>query len=133
MICRLPFSSALLILSLLNGGCYQYHLLPPEPDPVATACRRTVHALAWGLITHDTRSNHCEVAAEVPDTVATICEQSDAIDQVRVSSNFGYALLTVVTLGFWSPVELRWQCAKVNEDIGEIEVPPALADTGGTR
>ncbi len=107
---------ALLLIAL--GGCYQYHLLAPEPDPVVTSCRRTVHALAWGLITHDTRTTHCEGA--VPDSVASACRQSNAIDQVQVSSNFGFTLLTIVTLGFWSPVQVRWHCAKPVEPPGEI-------------
>ncbi len=109
---------ALVALQLATGACYRTHLLAPEPDPVVTACRRTVHTLAWGLLTRDTRSTHCEAGA--PDAVATVCEQSNAIDQVRVSSNFGFALLTVVTLGFWSPVQLEWHCAKPVEPPGEI-------------
>ena len=110
--------AALVLLQLGTAGCYRYHLLAPEPDPVVTSCRRTVHTLAWGLITRDTRSTHCEGA--VPDTVASACRQSNAIDQVRVSSNFGFTLLTVVTLGFWSPIELQWHCAKPVEGPGEI-------------
>lgn len=110
--------AALVLLQLGTAGCYRYHLLAPEPDPVVTSCRRTVHTLAWGLITRDTRSTHCEGA--VPDTVASACRQSNAIDQVRVSSNFGFSLLTVVTLGFWAPLELRWHCAKPVEGPGEI-------------
>lgn len=109
-------------LQLMTGGCYRYHLLAPEPDPVVTACQRTVHTLAWGLITRDTRTTHCEGA--VPDSVASACRQSNAIDQVRVSSNFGFALITVVTLGFWAPVELKWHCAKPVEGPGEIGVAP---------
>jgi hypothetical protein len=105
-------------LQLMTAGCYRYHLLAPEPDPIVTACQRTVHALAWGLITHDTRTTHCEGA--VPDSVASACRQGNAIDQVRVSSNFGFTLLTIVTLGFWSPVELKWHCAKPVEGPGEI-------------
>ena len=111
-------SMALVLLQLGTAGCYRYHLLAPEPDPVVTSCRRTVHTLAWGLITRDTRSTHCEGA--VPDTVASACRQSNAIDQVRVSSNFGFTLLTIVTLGFWSPIELQWHCAKPVEAPGEI-------------
>jgi hypothetical protein len=37
-----------------------------------------------------------------------------------VSSNFGFTLLTVVTLGFWSPIELQWHCAKPVEGPGDI-------------
>jgi hypothetical protein len=122
----------LLAFSLLAVGCYRYHLLVPEPDPVVTACHRTVHALAWGLITHDTRTTHCETGT-VPDSVRTVCEQSNAIGQLRVSSNFGYSLLTIVTLGFWSPVDLQWQCAKTVEPPGTIDVGPTPTDSGGGR
>lgn len=110
--------AALVLLQLGSTGCYRYHLLAPEPDPIVTSCRRTVHTLAWGLITRDTRSTHCEGA--VPDTVTSACRQSNAIDQVRVSSNFGFTLLTVLTLGFWSPMQLQWHCAKPVEGPGEI-------------
>jgi hypothetical protein len=110
--------AAFVLLQFGTAGCYRYHLLAPEPDPVVTSCRRTVHTLAWGLITRDTRSTYCEGA--VPDTVASACRQSNAIDQVRVSSNFGFTLLTVLTLGFWSPIQLQWHCAKPVEGRGEI-------------
>ena len=115
-------SVGLLALQLVTGACYRVHLLAPDPDPIVTACRRTVHTLAWGLVTRDTRSTHCESA--VPDTVATACEQSNAIAQVRVSTNFGFTLLTVVTLGFWSPIQLEWHCAKPVEAPGEIGSAP---------
>ena len=36
----------LVVLQLAGTGCYRYHLLVPEPDPVVTSCRRTVHTLA---------------------------------------------------------------------------------------
>lgn len=106
---------------LMTMGCYRYHLLSPEPDPIVTACQRTVHTLAWGLITRDTRTTHCEGA--VPDSVASACRQSNAIDQVRVSSNFGFTLLTILTLGFWAPVELKWNCAK------PVELPGVIGAT----
>jgi hypothetical protein len=34
------------------------------------------------------------------------------MQEVRVTTNFGYAVLTVVTLGIWSPMEIEWRCAK---------------------
>jgi len=116
----------LVVTQLVNSGCYRYHLLSPEPDPIVTACQRTVHTLAWGLITRDTRTTHCEGA--VPDSVASACRQSNAIDQVRVSSNFGFALLTIVTLGFWAPMQLKWHCAKPAEAPGDIGSTRPLPD-----
>ena len=69
----------------------------------------------------------------VPDSVTTACEQSNAIDQVRVTGNLGYTLLTVVTLGFWSPMQLQWHCAKAVEPPGTIDLSPTPPDTGGGR
>ncbi len=106
------------VLLLATSGCYRYHLLAPAPDPVAITCERTVHALAWGLITYDTSTTHCE--GTEPGAVPSACRQSNAIDQVRVSSSFGFILATVLTAGFWSPIELKWHCAKPSEPPGEI-------------
>jgi len=135
------FGSAVLGLWMVVTACYHAHVLSPAPDPLGNPCRRTVHVLAWGLKTSDTKSTYCEskdrietckragggdsaVRACKADAerarTATACEQSNAIDQVRVSTNFGYTVLSLLTLGFWSPVQLKWHCAKPQEDEGVI-------------
>ena len=32
--------------------------------------------------------------------------------EVTMSGNFGYTLLTVLSLGFVSPIDVEWKCAK---------------------
>jgi hypothetical protein len=41
-----------------------------------------------------------------------VCPEQIAIDQVLVDDNLGFNLVTVATLGFWSPKRLRYRCAK---------------------
>ena len=94
---------AALLLLVFSGGCYHYYVAAPQVDPATEwkpPSRKVVHSLAWGL-------------ANKPHTaVARGCEDSNALDQVKVSSNLGYTLITVLTLGFWSPVEVEWRCSK---------------------
>jgi hypothetical protein len=127
-------SLAAMVIWMLLPGCYQVHLLSPDPIPLTPACQRTVNVLAWGLKSQDTKSSYCETQdrlkaceraggsdAAVADCKSkaamnretrSVCEQSNGIDQVRMSRNFGQSLLTVLTFGFWSPVQLKWYCSK---------------------
>jgi len=125
---------------MLLAACYQAHLLTPQPDPLLPFCERTVSVTLWGNKSHDTQSTYCEAQDRLKaceragsDSLVkdcqldvdrnrqrTVCEQSNGIDQVRVRRNFGQVLLTVLTLGFWSPVQLQWACSKVSESPGVI-------------
>src|SRR5262249_42254673 len=62
--------------------------------------QKTVHSLFWGLVQQN---------VEPPTTNNCV---SHGMQEVRVTTNLGYALLTVVTLGIWSPLEIEWRCAK---------------------
>jgi hypothetical protein len=117
----MPYSSfsraaaAALLLLVSGTGCYHYHVLSPEFDPATEPQRKTVHSLAWGL-------------ANKPGNVfATNCEASDALDQVSVTSNFGYSFITAVTLGFWAPLQVEWRCAKPPQEEGFIGLEDAVS------
>ena len=101
-------ASAASLLLLLSAGCYHYRVAAPAFDPATEPQRAVVHSLAWGLVNKPVT------------TLARNCANSNALDQVRVSSNLGYTLVTVLTLGFWAPVEVEWQCAKRREEPGDI-------------
>ena len=47
-----------------------------------------------------------------PQTVIAENCESNALDEVRVSTNFGFALVTVLSLGIWQPIEVNWRCAE---------------------
>ena len=36
----------------------------------------------------------------------------NGVSEVTVKTNLGYALITVVTLGIYCPVNISWKCAK---------------------
>jgi len=101
------FRAHAMIVAVAIGlaGCANYHLRSPEPNPATGYKHATLHAFLWGAIEE----------TEVADT----CE-SDAIDEVRVRNNYGYALITVVTLGIWMPMDVAWKCRKRPLDSGEI-------------
>jgi len=88
-------------VSVLAAGCSTTTVSVPNPDPVTEYRERnmTAHTFFWGLV-------------QDPQTVvATNCE-SNSLDNVRVSTNYGYALVTVLSLGIWSPLDVNWRCAE---------------------
>lgn len=99
----LPTAVAVLLLLVYSGGCYHYRIATPEENPATEwkpPKRKVVHALAWGLLN------------KPQSAVASGCETTNSLDQVRITTNLGYTIITVLTLGFWSPLEVEWRCSK---------------------
>jgi len=88
----------LIIISglLLLEGCYHVRVNAPG-EPATEYNKTTVHSIAWGLVQENLIPDDC---------------LSGALDEVRVSTNFGYSLINVITLGFWKPMDIEWRCAK---------------------
>lgn len=92
------FMVLLLACSCLTS-CYHVRTVanpeaPRDPNPE----RRTVWVYAWGLI-------------EQPRVPAPECK-TEAFQEVRTSTNLGFALITVVTLGCVCPLTIEYTCAK---------------------
>lgn len=108
-------ATALLAVALLGSGCYTYHVYqiggPREGgnQPGTEWREKTLHALVWGAVRQDLPVDNCRLGTG----------QRLGIEEVNVRSHLGYTLLTTVTLGFWSPVKIRWRCAR----------PPVVVDT----
>lgn len=100
------FLLVLLFITPLTTGCYHYRVIAPDPDPATEYEKRTVHSLFWGLL-------------QARDISADDC-LSNALDEVRVSTNLGYSAISVATLGIWMPMDVRWRCAKEALIDGEI-------------
>ena len=84
-------------LLLLNTSCYHYRV--SGQNVAATEAKRaTLWSTVWGL-------QQQNVNTEQPCL-------GNPIAEVTASTNFGYALLTVISLGFVAPVEVEWTCAK---------------------
>jgi hypothetical protein len=50
--------------------------------------------------------------------------------EVTLSSNLGFSLLTLLTLGFASPVQMRWKCAKPRPGMGGFGALPPTSPQG---
>jgi hypothetical protein len=91
----------ILLMLMVSGiflfdGCYHTRINAPG-EPATEYVKVTVHSIAWGLVQEN----------PVPDDCL-----SGAIDEVRVTTNFGYTLINIATLGFWQPMDIEWRCAK---------------------
>src|SRR5262245_38339356 len=95
-------------------GCYHYKVTAAGPagaNPSTFPQSATLHAVFWGL--------------GQDQTLEHVCAQDEALARVRTTSNFGYTLLTVITLGMWAPVQVEYACANPTPATGTIG--------GGTR
>ncbi|MFQ5961396.1 MAG: hypothetical protein ACE5MG_08350 [Candidatus Methylomirabilales bacterium] len=93
-----------LLCSISAQGCYTYRAHAPGYPGVAEGSE-VVWSFAWGL------------AQELP-TIDNCNNQ--ALAEVTMRSNFAFALLTVVTLGFASPQKVEWKCARATPPPGEF-------------
>ena len=92
-------SRSLILLILIIGlqGCYHFRVTTPNPDPATDYEHRTMHSYFWGLVQETQPADDC---------------LSNSLDEVEVSTNLGYSLISVVTLGIWVPMDVRWRCGK---------------------
>jgi len=102
----------LLVLCILifvtTESCYHYRVINTHNDP-GTEYRDTVmRSYFWGLV-NKPQNFH------VPNCVDTCA----ALDEVMFSKKFGQSLITVITLGIVSPVEVKWKCHKPCQRINE--------------
>jgi hypothetical protein len=94
-----------LMLFFLNG-CYHYRVVAPDPEPATEYENRVVNSLFWGLM-------------QAKDISADDC-LSNALDEVRVTTNLVYSVVSVATLGIWMPMNVQWRCAKEPLQEGEL-------------
>lgn len=94
---------AALLAGLIGlASCVQYQITIPDSDPIQLEGQqgpyvsKTMHAYFWGNIVD-------------PQVLAAAC-QGQGINDVFVDRNFAYDLASVLTLGIWSPLDLRFRC-----------------------
>ena len=108
---RKPGIALVFFCLLVTSGCYHVRVIVPKPDPSTEYKKQTVQKLAWGAL------------PKKSDIPVSDCRNNTSIDEVRVSSNLGFSVLTVATIGFWSPSQIEWRCSKPHEQPGVIHKP----------
>jgi Bor protein len=110
--CTLWPSARAVVLAVLlasTPGCYHYQVGAAGPagaNPSTFPQSATLHAVLWGLVQDQTLEH--------------VCAQDEALARVRTTSNFGYTLLTVVTVGIWAPVQVEYACVNPTPATGTI-------------
>jgi len=98
-----------LAFTFILSGCYSTRVAT-HAQAGAEVSGQTVNHFFWGLI-------------QSPQRVTTpICDSlgANGLAEVTVKNNFGYSLITVVTLGIWSPTRIEWKCGKPCQKVGTL-------------
>ena len=106
--------------SCLNRPLYFYRKLIPAVLISLMLCscytaRVETKAQAGSEVSHQNVNFFFWGAIQSPKRIVTpICDSlgSNGMAEVTVKNNFGYSLLTVITLGIWSPARVEWKCGK---------------------
>ena len=93
---RRSYYIVVIVFIVAAEGCYHYRIAI-RGEGATEYHKKTMHALFWGLVQENDFADNC---------------QSNGIQEVRVSTNFGYALVSVVSLGIWVPMDIEWKCAR---------------------
>jgi hypothetical protein len=92
---------AVLLFPLMLSSCYTARV-ETKAQAGTEVSHQNVNFFFWGAIQSPKR------------IVTPICDSlgSNGMAEVTVKNNFGYSLLTVITLGIWSPARVEWKCGK---------------------
>lgn len=101
----LPLVASLLLLN----SCYSYRIAT-HAQPGAEFNSVTAHSFFWGLV-----QNPKEITTPICDSL-----NANGVALVQVKNNFGYSLLTVITLGIWCPMKIEWKCSKPCQVTGHL-------------
>ncbi|KAA2239339.1 hypothetical protein F0L74_24350 [Chitinophaga agrisoli] len=89
------------VYCIAGNGCYSYRIATNAQEGAEKA-KVTAHNWFWGLA-----QSPKQLTTPDCDTLGSL-----GMSEVRVKTNLGYALLTVVTLGIYCPVQLEYKCSK---------------------
>jgi Bor protein len=107
---RTMFTAGLFALMLVFSSCYSYRVATHAQAGTGLSKPVTAHAFFWGLV------------QKPPQIRTPVCDslQLNGMSEVTVKTNFGYALITVITLGIWSPAKVQWKCSKPCKETGTL-------------
>jgi hypothetical protein len=98
---------ALLIFSItISPGCSKYTVTTTQSTPGDIRFKNKVAAsYLWGIINK-------------PQSIVDSTCGTAGVSEVKVTSNLGYSLLNVATLGIVHIVKLEWKCQKEPPRVG---------------
>ncbi len=101
----------LIVILNVSEGCYHYRVITQDGDGGSATeyQKKVLWTYFWGLV-----NKPREFTPANCDTMKT------ALNEVRYSTNFGYALLTVASLGILCPTKVEWKCHKPCQRIGGL-------------
>lgn len=97
--------------AMMFSSCYTYKVATQAQKGSEAPQTITAHSLFWGLVQKPADYIHTPVC----DSLGL-----NGVAEVTVKTNFGYALITVVTLGIWSPVKIQYKCSKPFKKTGVL-------------
>ncbi len=92
------------------SSCYSVRIATAAQAGTDAPKPKTVHSLLWGLA-----QSPKEIHLPNCDSL-----QLNGMAEVQIKTNIGYALITVLTLGIWSPMKYTWKCSKPCKKSGSI-------------
>ncbi len=98
-----------LLVLLLVSSCYTTNVVPKNVAQLHQPRHRTTWSFLWGAI----QDKHLE------NDSCTDCH-GNGLSRVTVKTNFGYILLSVVSLGTVVPTYIEYDCAK------DAQLPPPV-------
>jgi hypothetical protein len=107
---RLAAPLLFLVLLAILPGCYSYRIATHAQAGTETK-KATAHSFFWGLV---------QTPKDGIKTPNCDSLQINGMSDVKVRTNFGYALITVCTLGIWAPIQLEYKCGKPCQKIGDM-------------
>jgi hypothetical protein len=108
--CRLLTTAWLVSITFFFSNCYSYRVSTQAQAGAETTVTVTTHSFLWGLL-----KNPKEIHTPVCDSLG-----ANGMAEVTVKNNFGFAFITVATLGIWCPMRLEWKCAKPCKKTGTL-------------
>ena len=97
-------------VTLLSSSCYSYRVATNAQPGSEVSKPVTANSFFWGLI-----QKPKEIHTPICDSLGV-----NGMAEVTMKTNFGYALITVVTLGIWSPMKVQWKCGKPCKKSGTL-------------
>lgn len=103
-------SIGMISVTLLSSSCYSYRVATNAQAGSEASKPITANSFFWGLI-----QKPKEIHTPICDSLGV-----NGMAEVTMKTNFGYALITVVTLGIWSPMKVQWKCGKPCKKSGTL-------------